>query len=159
MKNCSMQCRLSGRHCHKRDSRLQSGADGQLSPKLTFRLKDCNGAGCTSAMQRKPVYTSVRLGVAQYSPAYRSYKFDDSMLRRPMAQHRSTCIQGLLLAGSPTCLASSGKRWSRSARTASVTCLRPGTMRCRWESSPIQCGLMCTSRPAAMWAAMSSWER
>jgi hypothetical protein len=32
--------------------RIQSGADGQLSPKPTFRLKVCNGTGCTSAMQR-----------------------------------------------------------------------------------------------------------
>lgn len=34
------------------NGRSQSGADGQLSPKLTFRLKVCSGAERTSAMQR-----------------------------------------------------------------------------------------------------------
>jgi hypothetical protein len=36
----------------------QSGADGQLFPKLTFRFKVCNGTGCTSAMQRLRVLAS-----------------------------------------------------------------------------------------------------
>ena len=36
----------------------QSGADGQLSPKLTFRLKVCNEAERTSAMQRLMPFTT-----------------------------------------------------------------------------------------------------
>jgi hypothetical protein len=35
-----------------------SGADGQLSPKLTFRLKVGNGAGCASAMQRLTTFVT-----------------------------------------------------------------------------------------------------
>jgi hypothetical protein len=46
------QFRLWRRLSGKRYVRKQSEADGELSLKLKFRLKVCNGAGCTSAMQR-----------------------------------------------------------------------------------------------------------
>lgn len=40
-------------------------ADGQLSRKLTFMLKVCNGAGRTSAVQRKETPTNARYVAAQ----------------------------------------------------------------------------------------------
>jgi hypothetical protein len=68
-----MQCRLSGSHFNKRYSRFQSGADGQLSPAPTFGLKVCNGAGCTSAIQRKVSSMTGSYPAAQFDSSQKPY--------------------------------------------------------------------------------------
>lgn len=64
--NLCPQRPLRSRQIEESYARTQSGADGQISPKWSFRLTVCNGAGGTSPMQRLLSVTNGRLLEVQY---------------------------------------------------------------------------------------------